>query len=266
MNTNMDMTLPTVRSLLPFVCWALLVFFLTGCTWLIEPPVDDPVARQLVEKLQQANPGLTKYKALANIRFELEQELQSVSSMAIAAVLPSHMRVELLSTMGQPMTSMVADGKNIRIRPYGEERIYRLRQSTTALERLINIPIGVEQLQGVLIGRPELPGFVAAQLIGREGSTVKVALKDRWQLFKAQLEFDEHNATLRALEIFDEDGQSLYRVNWTQWRRIGQYHLPGKLFLENDAGYRVSLGVRRFWPDAAILPETFELDPPGQSP
>jgi outer membrane biogenesis lipoprotein LolB len=237
---------------------------LTSCSWLVKPPEDDPAARNLVEGLKQANQGLRQYKALGNVRLEQEQELQSVSSMAIAAVLPSQIRVELLSTVGQPVTSLVADGQTICIRTYGNERIYHMSQSTTALERLIHIPIGVEQLQGVLIGRPELPRYGGAQLVEQNNTTVRVVLKDRWRRVTARMDFDAADATPRMLEVFDEEGRSLYRVNWTQWQRLGPYQLPSRLQVENDAGYRVVLGVRRFWPNAAIASHTFELDSPGQ--
>lgn len=251
------------------VCWAaglLLYLALTGCATLTKVPTQDPLALQLVEDLKQTNRNLKQFKALAQVRFELERVLQSVHSMAMAAELPGRMRVEVLSTVGQPLTSLVADGTTLHIRPHGKKRIYHLHQSATVMEHLIHIPMGVEQLQGALIGRPELDGETYAQLVKQTGSRVTVALKNRWRDLQALLIFDTDNGSIQSIERFGEQGESLYRVNWIQWRQEGQYQVPRKLLVETDAGEQVTVNIRRFWPDVALSPGTFVLKDAHQIP
>lgn len=251
-----------MKSLVLPICWMALccyVLLATGCAWLIEPPATDPLAHQLVSGLQQTNGNLKQYKMLSKVQVALEEVVQSVSSMAIAAHWPDRMRIEILSPAGQPVTSMAADGKTIQIRPQGKTHIYRLRQSSTALEQLIHIPLGVAHLQGILIGRPELPAFAGIELGAPTQTETTVVLKSRWNLTLAVLRFGAHDGTIRHLEMFDEEGNALYRATWLEWKQRGSYRLPSKLFVENDDGHRVTLGMRRFWPDVDLPEATFEL-------
>lgn len=251
-----------VKKSIVLICWASLCLcasLLTGCAWLIEPPETDPVALKLVKGLQLHNGHLEQYKMLSKVQIELEEVVQSVATMAIAAHWPDRMRVEVLSPAGQPMTSMAADGQTIQIRSQGKAHIYRLRQSATSLAQLIHIPLGVAQLQGILIGRPDLPDFAGLELGPQTQHETTVVLKSRWNQTLAVLRFDTNEGAIRHLEMFDEEGQSLYRAIWLQWKKRGKYHMPSKLFVENDGGHRVTLGVRRFWPDVDLPATTFEL-------
>jgi outer membrane biogenesis lipoprotein LolB len=73
---------------------------------------------------------------------------------AWAAEHPDRLRLEWLSALGQPLMSMAGDGKTITLYSSADQTYRRFAQSRTALERLIRIPIGIEDLIDVLAGRP----------------------------------------------------------------------------------------------------------------
>jgi outer membrane biogenesis lipoprotein LolB len=257
---------PHLSIPLSVTCWVAILWLqlgLIGCTRMFRPPMEDPQARQMVEALNQSNGDLKQFKALAQVRFESQQEVQSIS-MALAAVVPDRMRVELLSMMGQPITSLVADGETITIRSHDKEALYRLRQSATALERLIHIPMGIEQLQGILIGRPALPEFVAVQLVEQTAQGMVVALKSRGYAIRARLGFDLQTHKIEMMEVYGEAGGLRFRVNWRQWQQVGPYNVPGKVVVKSASGHQVTVSLKRFWPDVAMSAATFELDDPIQ--
>ncbi len=243
------------------VCGAVIILamvLLSGCAWLIRPPMDDAMARRMVTRLQQTNAALSQYKELANFRLEYENKVHS-GSMALAAALPDRMRVALLSVVGQPLHQLVADGKTIRIRPHGQARTYEISQSAKALEPLIHIKMGIDQLQLLLVGRPKLPDFYAAQFFERNGSTLVIKLKSRFHLTQAVIEIEPATSMIKMFEARAEDGELLYRAFFLKWQQVGKYHVPQQFKVLSATGHQLTINMRRFWPDVVLAPSTFEL-------
>lgn len=237
----------------PFCLWAF-----SGCAWLIKPPSDDPMARQMLEGLLATNSAMTQYKGLAQVRLAVDKKVHT-GTMAVAAVLPDRMRVELLSMVGQPLSSMVANGQTIRIRSHDDNRIYEINQSPSALETVIHIPIGIEQLQRLLIGRPKLPEFAAAQFTRKTEKEVAIEMISRFHNTQAVIVMTADTATIRSLEMHREGGEFRYLVRFLQWQQMGDYCIPKQLAIESGTGDQVTMTMRRFWPDADISADTFEL-------
>ncbi len=240
------------------------VVLLSGCAWLIRPPMDDAKARRMVTGIQQTNADLSQYKELANFRLEYENKVHS-GSMALAAALPDRMRLALLSVVGQPLHQLVADGQTIRIRPHGQARTYKISQSAEALEPLIHIKIGIEQLQLLLVGRPKLPDFHAAQFFERNDGKLVIKLRSRFHLTRAVIEIEPATSMIKMFEARAEDGELLYRAYFQKWQQVGKYHVPQQFKVLSAAGHQLTINMRRFWPDVELSPSTFEWVQPEPS-
>ena len=251
------------RMPLPRSLWALilgLALALNGCTWLIKPPNDQPEARRLIQAAVGLNAGLNQYKCLA--RAHLHSEGQSLRGrIALAAVAPNQMRVEWLSALGQPLTSMAGDGETITLVSHADRKFYRLPQTRSAMERLVHIPIGIEELLTILAGRPPLPPHVAAQIVPARPRRSVIVLKNRWRGTVAQLEIDLSSGRLKNMQAYDGMGNMLHEVQWRQWRREGGYLLPGKVSIQAGHGQRLTLTMDRFWPNVEVAPGMFVLSP-----
>ena len=234
---------------------------ISSCSWLIRPPIDDPEARLMVQRVMKLNRSLSNYKELATFRLQGEHEVRS-GSLALAAARPDRMRVELLSLVGQPLTQLVADGQNIYIRPHGKDRIYRISQSPSALETLIQIPIGVEQLQGILVGNPGLSDFDAARFIKRSAEETVIELKNRFHMKIALLDVDPIQSKLKSVQVHGEDGEMIYRADFRQWQQVGSYLVPKRLIIKSAAGHQLTIFMRQFWPNATLSEAAFVLEDP----
>jgi outer membrane biogenesis lipoprotein LolB len=237
------------------------VFLLSGCAHLLPPPRDEPPARQVLERLVENNTGLTQFKALGQIRLESTDGYRS-GRVAMAAVMPRKLRADWLNMMGQPLTSLAGDGKTIRIWSPTDAKVHSLHQSPGALAKLIRIPLGIEDFQNILIGRPALPPYSAVQFKESRDDVDILCLKNRWRKEVATIRIERSTGQIIAMQVFDGHGHLRYETRWLQWRRQGKYLLPGKITLESDARDRLSLTVDRFWPDADIAPSIFVLKPP----
>jgi outer membrane biogenesis lipoprotein LolB len=246
-----------VNSALLIIC----VILFSGCTHLLPPPQDDVVARRVLERLVGNNIGLTHYKALAHIRMESDDGVRS-GRVAMAAVVPHKLRADWLNMMGQPVTSLAGDGQTISIWSAADHKVHRLDQSPKALAKLIQIPIGIEDFQNIVIGRPSLPTDTAVQFKETRNDADIFTLKNRWHEEIATIRVDRSTGRILAMRTFDGHGRLQYETHWLQWRRQGKYLLPVKMTFESRTKQRLSLSVERFWPDADVPASVFELNPP----
>lgn len=236
-----------------------LFVLLTGCAQLFKPPVDDAYARLVIGRLLEQNNGLTQFKGLAKVQMKDEGRLRS-GRIAFAGVMPDRMRVELLNTMGVPLTSLAGDGKHISILSHIDKKHYRIRQSRTALEPVVHLPIGIEDLQSLLSGGVPLPLHAFARFLESDGPDEIVVLKNRWHGVVSKLLVDSKTHQIRSMQVFDSEGQLAYQIHWHQWKKNGEFTLPSKVTIESLSHQSLELVMVRFWPNAEVAPSTFVLD------
>lgn len=227
---------------------------------MLKPPSDDD-ARLVLHRMMAVNKGLDQFKGLANIRMESENRSRS-GRIAFAAVVPDKMRIELLNAMGAPLTSLSADGERISVVSYVDQKRYRFRQTRTALEAIINIPIGIEDMQSLLAGKVPLPSYAFAKMMDGNNPDDILVLKNRWRGTVANLEVDRVDSQVKSLRKFDGEGELQYQIQWLQWKRVGAYRVPSKLVINTPSHQRLIVIMGRFWPNAEVAPSTFLLDMP----
>jgi outer membrane biogenesis lipoprotein LolB len=231
---------------------------LQGCAWLMPPPQDDQLARQWVTQWASHNADLEPTKGLMRIEIISGGRITS-GRAAWAAAHPDRLRLEWLSALGQPLMSLAGDGKTITLYSSADQTYRRFAQSRTALERLIRIPIGIEDLIDVLAGRPPLPEYAAARLA--PGPGIGVVLESRWHILLAQLQSDG-SRRLHSMTAYDPQGGVQYRIDWLQWDTFDEYTIPREVRLTSGTGDQLTLRIDRFYTDTELPPETFVIAPP----
>jgi outer membrane biogenesis lipoprotein LolB len=236
----------------------LLMLVLSGCASLMAPPREDPAGRALLENLIYQNPDLSQFKGLLRMRLKTDQQSFSGRAAWVTA-LPDRLRVQLLNMLGQPLTSLAGDGEQLTLRSYTDQSFYRLRQTRTALEKLVQIPIGIRDLNQLLAGRPPLPEFETVQVssdMPEEG--ILILLKSRWRNTLAQLYLDD-SKRLRMMRAFAPDRTLRYQVRWLEWQDISGIQVPRRLELEAPGGKHLEIIIERFWPHAELSPGIFQI-------
>jgi outer membrane biogenesis lipoprotein LolB len=238
---------------------SLIVIWGSGCAWMVAAPQDQGNARAVLERLSANNHQLHSFKGL--LKVAIKTETNSVSGrVALAAVVPDHIRLEWLSPLGQPLSSLAGNGETVTVLSHQDKKHHRFEQTPTALKPLINVPIGVEDLLELLSGRPVLPDFSAAQIMENPGASA-ILLKNRWNRTVADLELDV-DGRLVAQRIYDANETVRYSVFWKRWLTRGVYTIPSQVDMASS-GESVAVVVDRFWPDVDLAPATFELPVPN---
>jgi outer membrane biogenesis lipoprotein LolB len=246
------------KKLIPLLMIYLLVLS-TGCVKLFKAPEDDAYARIVIGRLLAQNEELTRFKGLAKVKMTDEGRSRS-GRIAFAAVRPDRMRVELLNTMGTPLTSLAGDGDHISILSHIDKKHYRIRQSRKALESVIHLPIGIEDLQSLLAGLVPLPPYAFARFEETDGPEDVVVLKNRWHGTVSRLRVDSRTHQIQNMQVFNGEGQLYYQIHWHQWHENGEFTMPSKVTIESLSHQSLELVMDRFWPNAQVAPSTFMLD------
>ena len=241
-----------------FVILAVL-FVIFGCGHFFKTPEDHPYARQLLRQIEEINADLTSFKGIAHMTMNANKQTTS-GRIAIASQLPDKIRVELLNPLGQPLTSLSGDGKKITLFIRSENKIYHLRQSTNALERLIHIPIKIEELHQAILGRVSFATNESVQLENIEDDMCILTIWKRWHGKVAELKVDRKTTQLLSLETYSRQGNLLYHVQWSKWRSIGNYKIPYHIIIKSN-DRQLTISIDRFWPNADMPPSTFNLCP-----
>jgi outer membrane biogenesis lipoprotein LolB len=236
----------------------------SGCSHLFQPPKEDAYARMLLDDVLQNNSALKQYKGLAGIRLLKNGRSQS-GRIAFAAVQPDKMRVELLNMLGTPLTSLSGDGATVTIVTHDNHKQYHFRQTPTALASVIDVPIGIEDLQNLLAGRLPVPPHVSAQLLPAPAGTtdVMLILKNRWNNVVARLQIDQTTHDIKALWALDFNGALKYQIQWLHWKEVDSFRVPSELVIETPSSQKVILNMDRYWPNAKVPPSTFVLEDAG---
>jgi outer membrane biogenesis lipoprotein LolB len=236
-------------------------FILSGCAWLIKPPQDHGDARAIVERYSHLNADLRQFKGLGHL--QMLSKAQTLSGrVAWAAALPDKLRVEWLNALGQPLMSLAGDGDTIAIVHIDEAKVHYLRQSDTALEPLVHIPMGIKDFLVLLAGRPPLPAHAAAQMSDEKGAPDVVTLKNRWSDTVAEIQLDDSHRQIKSLIVYARDKAVRYRIHWEQWQNIQEHALPRKVMIEAGTGERIVLTLDRYWLCVELPDSTFVLTLP----
>ncbi len=239
----------------------LLILAIHGCGWIAGPPQLDKEADALVERWGGHNARLKQAKGFMRIKMDTSGNTLS-GRAGWAAVFPDRFRIELLSFLGQPLMKFAANGKRIVVVVSGEEKPYLIKQKPGALEKIIHIPMGVEDLLKILKGCPPETDHVAAQMRNGDGSEERVVLLDRWHSRVAELKGHD-DGSIREMAAFDSDGALLYRITWRAWILSKGYRIPKEIEVMTGKGDRLTLLADRFYPDPSLSNELFEMESVG---
>ncbi len=246
-----------MKSVRRYICMVVAVLC-TGCATIWAPPRDDAEARRLIDMVTRHNVALKQYKALTYVRVQANGNNLS-GRVAIAAVTPDMLRLEWLSAIGQPLTRLAGNGSYIEYILPGEPRIRRMRQTATSLESLIQIPIGIPEVQSLVTGRPSLPDFAAAQVLHKDDTRIAIALINRWGRLLSRIEVDSDQGRVLRLERMNSDGKIIYSIHWDHWQQRRTYTIPEHVDISTPEGQRLEMRMVRFMPDVDVPASIFQL-------
>jgi len=247
----------------------MLVFMFGGCTSFKQrtttPPSGDasPAAKALLSRLESRNSDLITFKASGRIRLENIDGIQHARAMW-AGYRDEKIRLEILGPSGQPMASFASDGDHIYLISHADNRFYSKRSPKASLEKLIHVPLQVNESLDLLTGRIPSSADRSATFLkeSTEGIQILIAKKHEKGTPYDKIYFNSQNNTIQKLESFDKDGYLKFRVEIKDMYNTGGFRVPEQLVISDGGNNRLDLSVDRFWPNVPVSDALFVLSKP----
>jgi len=243
---------------------AALVLALLGCApkALVRPSVT-PSAQELLQRLQAEDSRISTLQAVGSLKWTRQGEKQSVDQ-ALVLSRPGSLRLEALSPMGPSLLSLSINRGVAEVFVPGEGRALRGAASEKIMERLFALPMKVDQVLGVLCGRPPLCSPASAQAKSEEGVWVlEIECQDSG--IHEQLRVDPTHADPLGMVILSSSGQVLANISWSGFRKVKDVRLPTEIRAELPAkASRLELRLKELDPNLVIPEERFKLEIPKE--
>ncbi|RLC09045.1 MAG: hypothetical protein DRI57_22895 [Deltaproteobacteria bacterium] len=251
------------------IIFAILTFFATGCTSFKQRP-DEPSSRKtspeaeaLFNKLQKQNSQLQSFKGTGRIRMQNENGIQR-ARIIWAGYKNEKFRLEIMGPSGQPTLSFTYDGSRIYLISHTESRFYSKRSSNASLEKMISLPIGVNEALDLLAGRIPIGIYRSPILLGKEQEDEQVLVLKRTGRNRGYDNITVATAAdvIRQIESFANDGSLNYRAKIISMQEISGFRVPKELQFSGEGQVGLQIVVERFWPNAPVSESLFVLTAP----
>ncbi len=236
--------------------------FLPACATLLpkggEPCGGPPgIARkQLLEIESRYRPAST-FKGIGHIRM-WNSEGSLSARMAFAGTIDGKIRVEILGPAGQPMATLIYNGKRYFFISHTDQQTFEKTASGSAIKRLIGVEITTDELTTLLAGGLPVREHEAV-CIQSDPSGVEsiIALRNGWwERTVEKLFIDPRTGQVRQIEMYDSSGLQ-YRISYQEQRPTEGFLIPFQFELSDDQGNGLRIRMDRYWPNAKIKADLF---------
>lgn len=247
----------------------ILVLSVAGCSSLrprVEGPASEgtsPEAAALSSRLQDRNPRLNSFKGTGRLRLQNADGIQRVRVMW-AGYKDEKMRLEIMGPAGRPAVSFAYDGQRIYLVAHAESRYYSKRNAQASLEKLISLPIRVQDALNFLAGRIPADAYRSAVLLEEKfaGDRVLVMKRPGRDAGYDKIHVKTAADTIRKIESFHKNERLNYRVEFITMQDISGFQVPQELVFSDGDRVGMHLFVDQFWPNASVADSLFVLTEP----
>lgn len=235
---------------------------LGGCAHFQSADTPAEVAtRRTLDGLQAANAGLVDCKGLGRVTLGSGAQAQR-ARLAWAARAPDKLRLELLAVTGHPLATLASDGAHLYLRDATTGRYYKNRSTQISLERLVHVPLRVNDLVAYLMGRiPIAANERVVQMDNPHQPGYILELRRWWGEVSQRIMVKPDAKTITRVVKFAAEGEIAYQVDLSHHGAHGGFLFARQLSASTPAGDRIDIVLERFWPNAGIDEGAFRLTP-----
>jgi len=220
-------------------------------------------AETILTFLKKTNCQLKSFKGTGTLRF-YNNGINQSTRIAWAGLFPDKIRMEILSTAGQPYISIAGNGKKVYFLFHHNKKFYK-KSFNADLNKIISIPVKITHIIELLSGRIPVSEYTNVFLLTknrRSDVSTLVLEKKSWGKKNGKtvekIFFDPKTKIVQHIEFINSKGSVEYSAAFDEIQKIKDYNIPaGFLISDNDAS--VHLDIDKYWADVPIELSIFEL-------
>ena len=244
----------------------LVLIMITGCARIIFRPerTVSTEAGKLLERVEAMNARRSACKGIGTIFFESSLSMPSMR-FAWLCSLPDRIRMELLSPTGAPLLTVSADSTYFYYLPRDKDnRLYKKKAAGINLEKVISIPLTLNDITHLLAGAIPLLDFDTADRIDLADGNDCLRLKSYWPDRIEDVIFDKDTGRPVAIKFFRGDGNEPdYSALFSGTLEVSGGTVPKTITLTGAGAETVVITIHRFWLETAVPEEKFILSKPS---
>lgn len=247
--------------------WIPVAVWLSGCATLKQPPLqavhipDSPEVMAIVSQLRQANDDISTFKGTGKLKLWKNGKHQIVRA-AWTGARPGRIRIVIQGITGVPVASMAADGAWYYLLSYSENSFFKAESRNPDLEKLVSIPVTVEDIIRLISGGVPIRPYISSrldQMPDASGYLLSLVGNDGHVIENIML--DNSRSQVKHIEFFTPAGKMAYRVDFGGQTEVEGFRAPERLIFGNGDGSGFQLDLDQFWPNAPVSPEIFVITP-----
>ena len=244
-----------------------ILVYVLALTWLIgcggrhpQPASFSPDPQPFVDLLTERDGAIKSLTAeLAVELWRGDERLRFAQMIAVDEA--GRLRIDALSPMGTPISTLVSDGGRLMLYAVSEKRFYIGESSSENLSRLL--PVAMAPIELSMLLRGAIPRIEAeANSLVWDATVGAYALVLEGAAGRQRIEFDAKSRDVHRLQRWSEDVLR-YDVRFAKYEGQGSARIPKRINLRvPTAAIEIDLDVKnhRLNPDLPL--ETFQLKPP----
>lgn len=220
-----------------------------------------PRVAELIHRLQEEDTRLYSLQAVGSLRWIREGEKFSMDHVMVLRR-PGTLRLEGLSPLGSGILSLAIRKGEAELYVPGESRAIRGPATERIMERLFALPMGVEEVIGVLCGRPPLCSHESAKVRSEGGVWVlEMDCPDSGR--HEQIKVDPALGDPVSMVLLSPSGQVMATVSWSGYQKVDGLRLPTEIRADLPSkASRLELRLKDLEPNLQIPDERFKLNIP----
>ncbi|MFW5901609.1 MAG: hypothetical protein ACOCTS_01070 [Thermodesulfobacteriota bacterium] len=225
-----------------------------------EPIQGDRPAERLLAGLYTRNQSLQTFKGIGRIRMRQGAHGQT-ARIAWMAAMDGRTRIEILGPSGRPLIKLAYDGETFYYRRAADEGVQQRNISNPSLDRVIDVPLTLQELVYFLAGR--FPLYENHEVrFGRRGSGPSEPLIVTHGLsgWREVLRLSGSHENLESVSLYKGDALR-YQVKLSDYRQADGFKIPSRLVFSSAQAAGFEIRVERFWPNTGVSATQFVIGP-----
>jgi outer membrane biogenesis lipoprotein LolB len=247
--------------------WLAVVLWISGCSTSARLPrqfvniPDSPEVTEVLIHLRQENTELLTFKGTGKLKL-WKNEKNHVVRAAWTGARPDKIRIVIQGITGVPVAGMAADGTWYYLLSYSQNSFYKAEVHNPDLEKLVSIPVTVEDVISLVSGAVPIRSYLSSELVRVSAESGYIlSLIGENGIAVEKLHLDETRTHVQRIEMFTPKGLLAYRVDFNDEIESDGFRVPDRLVFSNDDGAGFQLDMDKFWPNAPVSSDMFVITP-----
>jgi len=216
---------------------------------------------RFLSRLKQERKKAGTFKGVGDLWVRGRGGVQQAMHIAWIGREPDDLRIEVLGMWAQPLITLLVRGDTFWAYIIKNRTVFRGKNTSKNVSRIIGIPIQSKDLMAVLSGKSPLSTFQSAEAYINKAHQPCVTLYGPRKKRRQEICFlDESSGTITKVTRFNVSGDLQYVIGFENFKSVGPDLIPFRIRIVESGGPWLSLDIKKLETQVPVPDQAFSLD------